>query len=451
MRILARNGKLCVSTAMLVGASAAAMTAAHAGAFAVREQSAYFQGMSFAGAAAGGELSSMFWNSAAAAAAPGMNSESHVSLVIPQSQITSTDTSLLDGGLGLDTTSGDIGDPTLVPASYANYQLSERLFVGLATNAQYGFTTKPDNLDFAGTPIATTSEIFSINFNPTVAYKLTPELTIGVGAQILYADVRLRSSNTVPVNLDADPTDFEVIATGRTTHVDDWAFGATAGVIWQPAPGTSIGVGYRSALDVSAQGTCSGVGLSNLAAGNPFGCAGGVNVNADLTLPDMVTASFRQQVSERFTVLGTVEWTNWSRVGAEAEFRDDAGNVVDVFPLDYDDGWFFSGGVEYVWKPGTTLRAGLGYELSPISDEVRNVSLPDNDRIWLSFGASTKLTSNITIDLAYTHLFVKDSPITVESDLGTLLEAESTGDIDIISASFKYHWGDSEPELEPLK
>jgi len=48
-------------------------TSAHAGAFAVREQSSYYQGMSFAGAAAGDDISSMFWNSAAAAAAPGIN------------------------------------------------------------------------------------------------------------------------------------------------------------------------------------------------------------------------------------------------------------------------------------------------------------------------------------------------------------------------------------------
>jgi len=37
----------------------------NAGAFALREQSAYGQGSSFAGIAAGGALSSMYWNPAA--------------------------------------------------------------------------------------------------------------------------------------------------------------------------------------------------------------------------------------------------------------------------------------------------------------------------------------------------------------------------------------------------
>ena len=53
----------------LLGCCAAAaslfpMSHAHAGAFAVRTQSAYGQGSSFAGIAAGGSLSSMFWNPA---------------------------------------------------------------------------------------------------------------------------------------------------------------------------------------------------------------------------------------------------------------------------------------------------------------------------------------------------------------------------------------------------
>ena len=45
--------------------------AAQAGGFGVREQSVYFMGSAFAGSAAGTDISSMFWNSAATAAKTG--------------------------------------------------------------------------------------------------------------------------------------------------------------------------------------------------------------------------------------------------------------------------------------------------------------------------------------------------------------------------------------------
>ena len=59
-----------------VGALLAATVDANAGGFALREQSAYGQGSSFAGVAAGGSLSSMFWNPATMTQVPGIQSRS---------------------------------------------------------------------------------------------------------------------------------------------------------------------------------------------------------------------------------------------------------------------------------------------------------------------------------------------------------------------------------------
>jgi long-chain fatty acid transport protein len=277
-------------------------------------------------------------------------------------------------------------------------------------------------------------------------------LTVGVGLQALYADVRLRSSNTVQI---PDGVVGTIPVPGREVEADDWAFGATAGVIWNPMPGTRIGVGYRSNIKVNADGTCTGFGLSNLRAGPTQNCLGNPSVEAELTLPDLITASFSQQFGERWKISGTVEWTNWSRVGEQANFVS-GDDVVDVFPLGYDDGWFFSGGVEYAWSPDTILRAGLGYEKSPISDEERNVSLPDNDRVWLSAGFSTKLSESTKVDFGYSHLFVEDAPIETANPFAplggdNLFEGEATGDIDIVTVGVTHNFGVPEPELEPLK
>ena len=55
---------------------------ASAGGFGIREQSAYGQGTSFAGIAAGGALSSMFWNPATMTQVPGIQSESDVAGIL---------------------------------------------------------------------------------------------------------------------------------------------------------------------------------------------------------------------------------------------------------------------------------------------------------------------------------------------------------------------------------
>ena len=73
-----------VSVAALVLGS----VTAQAGGFAVREQSAYGQGSSFAGMAApGASISSMFWNPAAVTIATSTTVEGNVTGVFPQSEL----------------------------------------------------------------------------------------------------------------------------------------------------------------------------------------------------------------------------------------------------------------------------------------------------------------------------------------------------------------------------
>ena len=82
------NNRFVALAAVSLAAVVAATSGAHAGAFAVREQSATAQGMSFAGAASGsGGVSSMFWNPATVTMKPGWNSEWHVSYISPEAKI----------------------------------------------------------------------------------------------------------------------------------------------------------------------------------------------------------------------------------------------------------------------------------------------------------------------------------------------------------------------------
>ena len=84
MTFRAMSAALAATTAF---AAFGAFNAAEAGGFAIREQSAQFQGSSFAGSAAGGGLSSMYWNPAALGQADwGLISESHFSGIFGQAE-----------------------------------------------------------------------------------------------------------------------------------------------------------------------------------------------------------------------------------------------------------------------------------------------------------------------------------------------------------------------------
>lgn len=410
---------LTVSTAVIAGGVGEAV----AGGFALREQSAYYQGMSFAGNAAGGaSISSMFWNPATVTNTIGLTSESHHSFIIPEVEIT-PDSTVATAAFGA---SGDMGNDAWVPASYTGYQFNESLYFGLAINGQYGLATKAGP-NWSGQTYARTSEVFSINANPIVGYKVNDMISVAVGLQVQYLDVRLTSATSPAPG-----------ASSGQLSGDDIGFGVTAGVTIRPWMGTDIGIGFRSAVEHDLEGTFSLGGFNQ-------------DISADITLPELVTFSVKQRVTDSFRILGTIEWTNWSRLGTiDTRATGTATPIAAVaagndLPFNYEDGWFFAIGGEYDWNEQLTLRAGAAYEMSPIDTDIRSLRLPDDDRIWLSAGLTYKPMENLSLDLGYTHiLMANDTRVNITAAHQDFNGLPYSGDVDssvnIFSAALRYTW-----------
>jgi long-chain fatty acid transport protein len=91
-----------------------------------------------------------------------------------------------------------------------------------------------------------------------------------------------------------------------------------------------------------------------------------------------------------------------------------------------------------------------------VSDSVRTPSVPDDDRFWLSVGATYKYSAKTSIDFAYSHVFVKSAPITLvdtsnPSFNGTVYSGSVSSQIDIISVALKYRWDNPTPEAPKSK
>ena len=427
-------------------AATVVVTPALAGGFGVREQSTEFQGMSFAGnGTTGGSLSGMFWTPAVAAFAPvGYYSESHYAAILGNVEITAGPGSTL---LAFGAESGNIAKDAIVPASYMSYRVNERLVFAMSVNSPFGLVTEPSNRAWAGQTFARTSEIKTYNFSPTLAYRVTPTLAIGVGLQIEHIEGRLKSASGVL------PTSLNLLVQG-----DDTAFGFTAGVNWTPVPGTHIGFGYRSSIDHTLEGTIripdSPVSFANI----------GSAIKAGVTLPEIATFSVRHDVNPRWTVLGSVEWAHWDRAqkldivcannGAGNPVFCPGGNgqLVRSLALGWHDSWFFALGAEHVYSERLKLRAGIAYELSPIqaADE-RTLRVPDVDRLWTSIGATYKWNEAMTFDFAYTHIFgIGDDQID-RTESGIRFVGTVDSQVDIVSVALRMKLGGGTEVHEPVK
>lgn len=438
-----RFGKISYKAALrstIAGAAVAATaSAALAGGFEVREQSTHFQGMSFAGAAAGGKsLSSMFWNPAASNyVGKGLTFESNYALILPQSETTITNLAPALAGAGITCAtrdcSVDIGREAVVPASYMAVRISPQTVFAMSINSQFGLATQPDNRAWAGAIYNTGAKLFSVNAAPSLSYEVMPGLSIGAGLQIQYLDLQ-RFQTTTPGALVGAPG----AQIRQQLQGDSVDLGYTLGINWRPTPGTSVGLGWRSAITHSLDGEFQQSGL---------GPDTSTPIGADIDTPDKVTLSLMQDLSPVMRMAATVEWTQWSRAGnipvtvaATGAPLVVAGRPVTI-DLQWDDGWFFALGGEYDYNPNLTLRAGVAYEISPIRDATaRLFQLPDADRLWLSLGASYKWSETMTFDIAYSHIFVEDATLirtTANGNPALVSTATAESSVDILSVGLK--------------
>jgi long-chain fatty acid transport protein len=368
----------------LLGCCAAAaslfpLSHAHAGAFAVRTQSAYGQGSSFAGIAAGGSLSSMFWNPANLKDVRRGEIEAVGTGIFPDVDVKLDPVPPL-GFPGSD--EGNIAENKFVPAGYAAYRLHERIVLGVGINAPFGLITeyKGDSI-LNQTGVAGKSEVFSLNVNPVVSLDVTDWLALAVGLQVQYLDAKLTRQALGPLGVSR-------------LEGDDVGLGFTAGIKVIPRPGTAIGLGYRSSIQHDLDGTLK----------SPTAGTSDVTYE-DVNLPDLVTLGIRQTITDRFRVMAGAEWSNWSRFDT---VRVKNGPAPIDLPFKYDDGWFFSAGGEFDLMQQLTVRTGIGYELGPIDDNVRNYRIPDSDRLHLSGGVSYRLDQRFSFDLGYTFVTAED-------------------------------------------
>jgi long-chain fatty acid transport protein len=426
---------LLASAAVLIPMAA---IEANAGAFGLREQSTVGQGDAFAGVAAGGALSSMFWNPATMTQTPGFGLEGNGTGILANvDQHPLAGSTLLPLGFG---GASDTGSPALLFSGYTTRQINPNLWIGLSINSPFGLSTSfPDS--WAGRNYALGSSLMTYNATPSVALRINEWLSVGLGVQLQYGrtDVNLGLTPVPPTHVNLNGT--------------GWGFGMTAGVTVTPGPNTTIGIGWRSAVDQKIDGSL------NVGAPIPFSTPGAVNTTLDL--PDIVSVGIRHRFDDRWTVMGTAEWTNWSRIGTSVVSQAAGGPALIggsavALPFQFRDGWFYSVGAEYVVDPKTTLRGGVGYEISPVTDRVRIPLLPDNNRTWLSFGASYKMLPNFIMDIGYSHIWVKDSNINISQASGNpwfsgvnYIGNASAG-INIYSVGFRYMFNAPPLPVAPL-
>ena len=367
---------------------------AYASSFALIEQSVSGMGTAYAVGSSGiGDASTVFFNPAGMSRLSGTHVNDGIQAVYSQVDIKGSAVySPITGGLAGTAIDGkEKTDTDLlagVPSGYISHQYSDRVWFGFGINAPFGLETEYDD-DWVGRYHAIKSELLTFNFNPSMAFKFTDHATIAFGVSALYADGELTNALDVGLLATLDPDDplpaFPDWIPGSSTYDskvkltgDDWGFGFNGGLLLEPSENTRIGFHYRSKIDLTLDGDAkvSGPVLNRKN-----------KAKLDVTLPDSLSVSAYHALNSQWAVMGDVTWTQWSRIDSLDTELSDGSQSIAVWK--YDDSTRYAVGAEYKHDQTWTLRTGLAMDETPVpSSSLRSPRVPDEERIWLSFGAT---------------------------------------------------------------
>ena len=247
------------------------------------------------------------------------------------------------------------------------------------------------------------------------------------------------NNNIAPlVEQNSPENDSEITIEGM-----DVSFGYNFGVLYQPMPGQTIGLSYRSKIvhEISgdADWTVNEKVRKEALDEIKIPPVAGVEVSIELpvgeiiydlldqqllqdgdfdiafTLPATASLHSYHQLGKDLAVMADLTWTEWST------FKDVRstyqGLPERVAVLNFENTLRISLATEYQFSPRLQLKAGFAYDPTPSPAAYRNPTMPDSDRQTFSFGANYRLGKNESIDFGFALLKFKDSRVNF-SDYG---------------------------------
>lgn len=406
---------LSILTLATIG-TALTSASANAAGFYIQEQSVRAQGAAFSGSTTTlNDASVIYYNPAGMTKLNGTQIQTGVHVISPTADLDDTGTT---GPTAVGTNDGgNPYDPTPVPNLHLSHQINNQWWMGLSVSAPFGLANEYDPNWFGRYDSIKTS-LRVLDFQPTVAYKINDNLSVGAGINIQTANATLTNA----------------LFAGTEGHArlegDDTAFGYTAGIQYTPTEDLTLGASYRSAIHHTLTGTLkfegTGSGLDGVAQGG----------RADLNLPDIATFGAAYDITDKITLQGQATWFGWN------EFE----NITAITPFltnqtiqNYQTTWAFAAGLEYDHNDKWDFRGGVQFDETPTTDQFRTSRTPDGDRTWATLGGTYTLNDRMDIDFAGTYIWIDDGTINVTRNSGLAnVRANTEGSVGILSVGLNY-------------
>ncbi|MCM1504994.1 MAG: outer membrane protein transport protein [Muribaculum sp.] len=307
-------------------------------------------------------------------------------------------------------TDNKVSTPMMLSAAFSIY---DNLKAGITLYTPYGSNINwGDN--WPGAILNQKVSLTTFTIQPTLAWRITPKLSVGAGLMIAWGNVDLYKGLVVPGTLDKMLQAMGMqYAFGNTTPASvnltgtaNLALGVNVGVMYDIDSRWTVGVNFRSKMSMKVKKGDASIIYANEVAQNVLGETLNVlntaNFAAEMPMPAVLTFGVSFKPIETLTLAFDAQMTGWKTYKhLNIDFLDEKLTAYNQsLTKKYKNAWAFRLGAQYALTNRFDVRAGLIVDMTPVNDEHYNPETPGMTKIEPSIGFSFRPIDNLSIDFS---------------------------------------------------
>ena len=310
----------------------------------------------------------------------------------------------------------------------AAFRVYDNLQVGVSFYTPYGSSINWTR-DWPGSVLSQKVNLKIYDLQPTVAWRITPKLSIGAGLMLSWGSVDLSkglvSSSTmdralgmmaatgISQQMGIDPEyrfDDVSPASVNLKGKSDLSVGFNVGAMYDLTSRLSVGASFRSKMQMKVRSGDATVSYANEIARavleKDLGIINAANFKASMPSPYVLTLGASYRPVDKLTLAFDAQLTGWKTYKElHIDFLSDKLSAYDQkLPKRYCNAWAFRLGGEYTLTPRLDLRAGMMVDLTPVNKEHFNPETPGMTRLGPSAGLTFRPLPRLGIDVSFMYV-----------------------------------------------
>jgi len=277
---------------------------------------------------------------------------------------------------------------------YGAARISDRFTAGIGVTTPYGNSLVWGD-DWDGRYLIRDISFHAIFFQPTVSFKILDNLSLGAGFTLAPGSVEL--SKALPLE-GQNGEEGDVELSGNTI-----GYGFNVGLYYQPSKKFSLGVDYRSKVDMDISGGEADFEVPGSMEGyfpedNTF--------SSSLPLPANLVVGVGWYPSEKLIISFDFQYVFWSAYQSlDFDFKENTEALQDSHnPRNFHNSATYRIGAEYHLNDKFFLRAGFYYDQTPIPEDYLSPETPGTNKYGMSGGLSWYITDKFSLDLSFLYI-----------------------------------------------